>query len=245
MNAATWLEGNIAVAAALAAQSRAVHAVYVQRNKLNRETRRLRKLAEAAQVPFEMASPEFISEHAQGKTHGGVLASVGPRRMLTLADLLAGGTRPFIVMLDGVEDPFNFGQAVRSLYAAGATGLVLPPRNWMTAASVVARASAGASEWMPTAMAESAKAAADFFRAQGLVIAGTAAEKTAVSIYEADLTGPLFLLVGGEKRGITRSFWQQEDLRLTIPYGREFRRSLGVTASTAVIAFEIARQRRA
>ena len=113
----------------------------------------------------------------------------------------------------------------------------------MTDASVVARSSAGAAELRPTAVADSATAAAGFFREQGVIVAGTSAQKTAVSIYDADLTQPLFLLIGGEKRGITRSFWQEDDLRLTIPYGRDFRRSLGVTASTAVFAFEIFRQR--
>ncbi len=243
MDEQTWLEGSIAVSAALIGRSRPIYAVYVQRNKWNRETRRVRELATAADIPVELAEPAFIAERAAGKTHGGVLAAVGPRQMLALSDLLVGEGRPFIVMLDGVEDPFNFGQAVRSLYAAGATGLVLPPRNWLSAAGVVARSSAGASELMPTAVADSAAAAADYFRQQGLLIAGTARE-TAVSIYDADLTQPLFLLIGGEKRGISRSFWQKADLRLTVPYGRAYGRSLGTTASTSALAFEVMRQRR-
>ena len=63
------------------------------------------------------------------------------------------------------------------------------------------------------------------------------------SIYEADLDIPLFLLIGGEKRGITRSFLEQADLRLQIPYGRQFNRSLGAAASAAILGFEIMRQR--
>ncbi|HYO89156.1 MAG TPA: TrmH family RNA methyltransferase, partial [Candidatus Limnocylindrales bacterium] len=140
------------------------------------------------------------------------------------------------------EDPFNFGQAVRALYAAGATGLVVRPRNWMSAAAVVARSSAGASERIPTAVAETAQDAADAFRAHGLLIAVTDITR-AVTIYEADLTVPLFLLVGGEKRGVTRAFADAADLRLTIPHGRDFWMSLGTAEATAVLAFEVMRQR--
>jgi 23S rRNA (guanosine2251-2'-O)-methyltransferase len=92
------------------------------------------------------------------------------------------------------------------------------------------------------AVAETAVAAADFFRKRGLVVACTAVTNSQ-SIYEADLTVPLFLLIGGEKRGITRSFLEQADLRLQIPYGRQFNRSLGAAASAAILGFEIMRQR--
>src|SRR6185369_5507880 len=127
-------------------------------------------------------------------------------------------------------------------YAAGADGLVLRPRNWMSAAGVVARSSAGASELMPTAIAETTQAAADFFRARGLRIA-VAAKDHATALYEADLSGALFLVVGGEKRGVTRSFEDAADIRLSIPYGRRYPHSLGTTAAAAVLAFEIMRQR--
>ncbi len=112
----------------------------------------------------------------------------------------------------------------------------------MTAGGIVARASAGASERLPTAVAESAEQAAQIFRARGLRIA-LAAEQRSISLYEADLSRPLFLLIGGEKRGITRSFADHADLRLRIPYGRPFAQSLGTAAAAAVFAFEIMRQR--
>jgi 23S rRNA (guanosine2251-2'-O)-methyltransferase len=243
----TWLEGMVSVMAALHAGSRPVYTVYIRQDGRQRHDRKLthlRDTAVAAQIPVQWVNEAFISQHSSGSSHGGVLARVGPRHFVTCADLLAGVPRPFIAMLDGIEDPFNFGQAVRALYAAGADGLVLRPRNWLSAAATVARASAGACEWLPTAVAETADDAAAFFRQQGLTIACTSREQ-AVSLYEADLTRPLFVLLGGEKRGITRSFLRQADLRLEIPYGRDnFAQSLGTAAATAVLAFEIMRQRR-
>jgi 23S rRNA (guanosine2251-2'-O)-methyltransferase len=193
-------------------------------------------------VPLERVEDETIAAHASGKTHGGVVALVGPRRFVDLQDLLQASTTPFVVMLDGIEDPFNFGAAVRALYAAGADGLVVRPRNWMSAAGIVARSSAGATEWMPTAVAETVFDAAHQARARGLCVA-CAAKDRAVSIYRTDLAIPLFCVIGGEKRGITRSFADRADLRLRIPYGRRFPRSLGSASAVAVLAFEVMRQR--
>ncbi|MCP5098089.1 MAG: RNA methyltransferase [Chloroflexi bacterium] len=243
MTELTWLEGAISIEAALKAGNRDIHGIYFRQEKRNRRDwrlKRLRKLAEQAGIALKRVDEAFIQTHVSGQSHGGVLAQVGPRRFLSLDELVVG-KRPFIVMLDGVEDPFNFGQSIRSLYAAGVDGVVVRPRNWTTAVSVVTRASAGATEHMPMAIAETADVAAAVFRQHGLTIACTSQE-TAVSLYESDLTQPMFLLLGGEKRGITRSFLSQSDLRIEIPYQRAFTQSLGTTASTAVIAFERMRQ---
>lgn len=236
------LEGFVSVRAALKARSRPIHAIMVRRDKWDRGIAWLEHAARDAGIPVERAEAAAIDAIAQGATHGGVIARVGMRQFVPLGDLGADAGVPFVAMLDGVEDPFNFGQAVRALYAAGAHGLVVRPRNWLSAAGTVARASAGASEWMPTAVAETALDAAAHFRARGLTIACTA-QQGAVSIYEADLSGPLFLVIGGERRGITRSFLDQADLLLEIPYGQAFDQSLGTTGATAVLAFEIMRQR--
>ncbi len=245
MSEMTWLEGLIAVEAAVRAKSRNINAVYLAPGKRGRrDWRRQRFLqsVQAAGIHVERVDVDFIEERAGGKSHGGIIAEVGPRRFVELDALVVGAKRPFVVMLDGIEDPFNFGQAVRALYAAGADGLVVRPRNWLAAAGVVARASAGASELMPMAVAETALDAADFYRGQGLAVACTAVDNSQ-SIYEASLDISLFLLIGGEKRGITRSFMEQADIRLQIPYGRPFNRSLGAAASAAILGFEIMRQR--
>lgn len=237
------LEGLISVDAALRAGSRRIDRLMVIDGVLDREVSRLVREADRRGIPVERTTAEVIDVMAQGKTHGGVLALVGARQFSPLESLVADIRRPFLVMLDGVEDPFNFGQAVRAFYAAGADGLVLRPRNWMSAAGVVARSSAGASELMPTAIADTAQQAAGFFKGKGLKIA-IATKERAVSIYEADLSGALFVVIGGEKRGVTRSFEDAADIRLSIPYGRRYPQSLGTTAAASVLAFEIMRQRR-
>lgn len=238
------LEGLVSVLAALRARSRPIEAIAIRRDKWrDREMLALQRAARAAGVPVEAVGADVLDAHASGRSHGGVLAFAGPRTYVGLAELAEGRDRPFIAMLDGIEDPFNFGYAVRALYAAGADGLVMRPRDWLSAAGVVARASAGASELLPIAVAATALDAAAILRERGLTIACTAREG-AVSLYAARLTVPLFLVIGGERRGITRSFLDRADLLLEIPYGREFAQSLGSAAAATVLAFEIMRQRR-
>ncbi len=236
------LEGAISILAAIDAGTRDVHTVYVDEQRRNRQTARVERIARLSGIRIEQTAAKTIHELTNGQSHGGVAAIVGPRRFATIDQLIEKRESPFIVMLDGIEDPHNFGQAVRALYAAGVDGLVVRSRNWTSAASIVARASAGASERMPMAVAETIEEAADVLRARGLTIACTAKQQ-AIALYEADLTMPLFLIIGGERRGIARSFLAQADLLLEIPYGRVFAQSLGAAAATSVFAFEIMRQR--
>ena len=149
---------------------------------------------------------------------------------------------PFLALLDGVEDPYNFGQALRSLYAAGVDGVILNARDWQSAAGVVARASAGASERLALAKVESIGEAISFAQATGLTVACSEYSRRALSCYEVDLTVPLLLLLGGEKRGIASKWRATADLALRIPYEASGL-SLGTAAATAVLAFETRHQR--
>ncbi len=235
-----WISGMIAVESVLEANSREVKAVYVTHERFDSRIARLNKLARDRRVPIYEQRQDFIDAVAEAKGHGGVAAEVGPRQLTPLAELAPSPTA-VVVMLDGVEDPFNFGQAVRSLYAAGIDGLVVRPRNWLSVGLVV-RASAGATELMATAEVESAESAAEHFRARGFRIAVATTDK-AQPMGTVDLTGPLLLLIGGEKRGITRSFVRAADLRVSIPYGRPFAHALGTATAAAALAFEVLRQR--
>jgi len=256
------LEGQIAIQAALETGSRTVHEVLIRRfqsqsHRQNHTAAKIKKIAQQTGTVvtyldkdrFTKKVRQYQSQSAESNSHGGIMALAGPRHFVSLDRLLEPDQTPFIVMLDGIEDPFNFGHTVRALYAAGMTGLVLRERNWMTATNVVIRASAGATELVTTAVADSVEQAVAFFREQGCAIlcTGMGEDERIVSLYEADLAQPIFLLVGGEKRGVTRSFMAQADQLLQIPYGPQsdnpFKHSLGTTAAAAVLGFEVMRQR--
>ena len=235
------LEGHLSVRAALEGKSRTIHRILVRGGRIGRVVRNIERLAEAAGVPVERVERDEVMQRVTGRTHGGIIAEAGPRRYAGLDALARDGGVPFVAMLDGFEDPFNYGQALRSLYAAGATGVVVAERDWESAAGTVARASAGASERLPLANTDAAEAAAAHMQAAGLRVVCTA-ETGGRPLYEADLTGPLFLVIGGEKRGITRSFLARADLILTIPSARPDAPGLAGSHAAAVIAYERLRQ---
>lgn len=243
MNEYAVIEGLISVASVIESRSREIRAVCIARNKKDKKTLALADAAAGNNIPVVLKDESYINEKACGKTHGGIIAEVGSRRYMPLPELIKGKQKPFIAMLDGIEDPYNFGYAVRALYAAGADGLVVLKRNWMSAANTVARASAGASELIPLAVSESLDDASDTLRREGLTIACTAKDNS-TPVYDADLSCPLFLIIGGEKRGISRSFLDKCDILLQVPYGRTYDMSLAATSAAAVLAFEVMRQRR-
>ncbi|MEM8739283.1 MAG: TrmH family RNA methyltransferase [Planctomycetota bacterium] len=246
-----YLFGAIAVEAALSAGTREVQGVWIDDAMDYRKLEPVRRAAKARRLELVPQTRAELDDRVGDGKHGGVVAQVGPRQFITLDELLnhSGSERSFFVMLDGVEDPHNFGQAVRSLYAAGCHGVVVRPRNWAMAdglaPSIIARASAGTSEFMPMAVADTPDAAAAFFAEKKIAVVAAADTADATALHDADLTGPLFLLVGGEKRGLKRSALQHADLTLHIPYGRPFEHSLGTVAAVSVLSFELARQRAA
>lgn len=245
MAEAIVLEGAISVLAALTAQVRPIDKIYWRHDKPLASFKLIERAATQAGVAVERVNPAVIDAHASGRTHGGIVALAGLRRYLALDELGRGVSNPFIILLDGIEDPFNLGQAIRALHAAGAHGLVMRPRYWRNAEGIIVRASAGASERMPTAVAGDIGTAVDHFAARGLkIVCATAEGKKSATLYEADLRQPLLLVVGGERRGISHRVLNQADLCLRIPYGTGFERTLGAASAVAVLAFEILRQRR-
>lgn len=200
--------------------------------------------AKAAEQGFEieLTTAEEIDSLAIGGSHGGLLAYTSDRTIknITEAEIKEHG---FYVFLQGIEDPYNFGYALRSLYAAGVDGIVLEKRNWMSAAGVVCRASAGASEMLPLFWGEPQEIVQSF-KAKGYTI--VAADKTddAVSVYDTEISFPVLLVVGGEKRGISAAFGALCDKTVMLDYGREFRAALSAASASSIIAFEIFRQNR-
>ena len=188
---------------------------------------------------IEFVSSEQIESIAVGNSHGGMIGFCSDRTIPALSKdtIVPNG---FYVFLEGVEDPYNFGYTVRSLYAAGVDGVVLPPRNWMSAAGVVARASAGCSELMPLFSADSDTVIATF-REHGYQIL-CAGIRDSVSIFDTHFPLPVLLVIGGEKRGISRNILDQADQIVRIDYGRSFRGSLSAASAATVMAFEIFRQ---
>ena len=239
------LEGMTSISALLSAgeeNDRRIERILIDKSKRKSKAAQIGFLTAKSHergFPIEFTDAAAIDALALGNTHGGILAICTPRTIPTLsADVIA--SNGFYVYLDGIEDPYNFGYTLRSLYAAGVDGVILPPRNWMSAAGVVARSSAGASERMPMYVAEG-EAALDLFHEVGYAVL-CAGIRDSVSLYEEQFSYPLLLVVGGEKRGISASLLAKADRIVRIDYGRDFQGSLSAASAATVMAFEIMRQ---
>lgn len=236
---------NAVIKAYGASHSRRIEKVYFDKEKTSSKRREYAFLKESAKsLGFDLVltDSESISSLALGNTHGGVIAECSSREILRLDSLDALPSDGFFVMIEGIEDPYNFGYAIRTLYAAGVSGIILPERNWMSAAGVVCRASAGASELVPSYVA-SAAYACERFKKEGYKVA-CAGIRDSISVFDADMKLPLLLVVGGEKRGISSAVLSLADIIVRIDYGREFKGSLSAASAASVLAYEVFRQNR-
>lgn len=200
----------------------------------------LKAVSEKYGYALEETSAEELDKITLGNSHGGLVAITEERSLPYLSDPEQIAKNGFYAMIEGIEDPYNFGYALRSLYAMGCTGIILGERNWMSAAGVVARSSAGASEMFRIYKAPFLDAA-KLFKTLGYTII-CADERTDNVLGSVPLKLPILLLVGGEKRGISRSLLEYADVAVRIDYGREFRASLSAASATTMFAYEIMRQ---
>ena len=243
----TVFEGMTSIRAVLAADQsfndRKIERVLYDRDRAESHAKELTWLRyRAAELGFTVdeTDSQTLDGMTTGHSHGGIVAVCSDRTFPSLPERLPNGG--FYVLIEGIEDPYNFGYAIRSLYAAGADGLVLTPRNWMQAAGVVCRSSAGASELLPLYTAEPDDVVRKF-RSSGykIVCAGI---RDSVSAWDADLKKPLLLVVGGEKRGISRQMLDAADAIVRLDYGREFQGSLSAASAASILGYEVLRQNR-
>ncbi len=243
------IEGKMSVNAVLHSKYRKVLTLFYDVAKLQRKrnTKQLKSLKQilelvnSKEIQIEPVDYKWFEKHANGKSHGGIAAIVSERTYQKLPELLK--SKPSVIIyLDGIEDPYNLGYTIRSLYAAGIDGIVIKQRSWLDVDATIIKSSAGTSELMPIALVEDLETTANFFKSYNFTIACTAKDK-GQSIYQSDLKPPLFIVIGGEKRGINRTFLDKADLRFTIPYKREFTGSLPLNSAAIIIGFEILRQR--
>lgn len=240
----SWAEGALSVFSVLKFNSRPIEEILLLPTAKIREKAiaRVLKSAREKNIPVRASDEAFFDEVTTGHTHGGIIARVGDRKLTTPEDVFRRA-KGFVFLLCGIEDPFNFGCAVRSFYAAGAGGMILTPRNWLSAAGVVIRSSAGASEALPAAVYDDVNSLAKTAHEYGYRIV-LATEKAAIDLYHADLKKPVFMVVGGEKRGISADLIARADVRFRIPYDSAFSGSLTASAASAVSAFEVMRTNR-
>ena len=237
-------EGMTSISAVINGGYRQIKRVIIDKEKIQSQKRKIDFLKhKSAELGFDISytTSDEIDTMTTGTSHGGIIAECTDRVLPPLC-ALSPKENGFYVMIDGIEDPYNFGYAIRTIYAAGADGIILTERNWMSAAGVVCRSSAGASELLPLHVSDGEEACAHFKKFAYKVVAANI--RDSVSAFDADLKKPVFLIVGGEKRGVSAKVLACADTIVRLDYGREFSGSLSAASAASVLAYEILRQNR-
>jgi len=233
---------------ALRARRRALHRLRLREGDPRPEFAELESLAAAAGVAVEPASAEELARAAgSGVSHQGVVLECGALPELPLAELAGPGAAPrTLVALDGVEDPQNLGAIARVAEAAGAAGLVLTQRRSAPLGPAVARASAGAIEWLPVSRVVNLARALRELQAAGFWVFGAEPE-AGEDLFALDarvVRGSRVVLLGGEGSGLREGVGRVVDHWVKIPMGGRVA-SLNVSTAAAVVLFELARRDRA
>ena len=177
--------------------------------------------------------------------HQGVIALAAAHAYFTVDDILeeaaSRGEAPLIVICDELSDPHNLGAILRSAECAGAHGVIIPKRRSVGLTATVAKASAGAVEYMKVARVTNINTAIAELKDKGVWVFGTAAEGS-IPMYKADLTVPAAIVIGNEGEGLSQLVRKNCDVMVSIPMKGKIS-SLNASAAASILLYEAVRQR--
>ena len=202
-------------------------------------------LAKERHLVLQSISTDKLDMLCGGQRHQGVAAYAAPVDYVELDDILNlakdRGEDPFLILLDELEDPHNLGAILRTADAVGAHGILIPKHRSCPLSSVVAKTSAGAVEYVPVARIGNVSQTLENLKKQGLWVAGADMDGTE-NYYEANLTGPIVLVIGSEGHGVSRLTKEACDFIVKIPMRGKVN-SLNASNAAAILAYEILKQR--
>ena len=201
-------------------------------------------LAKERRIPVMNVEKSAIDRIAEGKAHQGVAAYVSAYAYAELEDIFRvaeeRGEDPFIIILDNLEDPHNLGAIMRTAECAGAHGIIIPKRRACGLTEVVAKASAGAIEYMPCVKVTNIAQTIEELKERGIWVA--ACDMGGTEYYKADLKGKLAVVIGSEGFGISRLVKEKCDFVVSMPMVGRIT-SLNASNAAAVIIYEVRKQR--
>ena len=238
------LEGRNALQEALKS-GRTIDKVFIAAGETDRGLQRLAaqaKDAGAVAVPVDRRKLDAMSTT---RAHQGVIALAAAHVYFSIDDILeeaaSRGETPLIVICDELSDPHNLGAILRSAECAGAHGVIIPKRRSVGLTATVAKASAGAVEYMKVARVTNINSAISELKEKGVWIFVTAAEGS-IPMYKADLTGPTAIVIGNEGDGMSQLVRKNCDVMVHIPMKGKIT-SLNASAAASILLYESVRQR--
>jgi 23S rRNA (guanosine2251-2'-O)-methyltransferase len=240
-----WIGGRRPVAEALTA-GRESHRLLISASaRPSRELRQITDAARRARLPVDRVPADRLTRIAGFDGHQGILLEVTERRWADVGEILAharsGGRVPFVLVLEHLQDPTNFGTLLRSAEAAGVDGVVFPERGAAPLSAAAVKASAGASEHLLIGRLPTIGEAIHELKAAGLRL--VAADQDApASAWASDLSGPVAIVVGSEGSGLSGATRRRCDLLVRFPMAGRVA-SLNAATAGALLLFEVVRQR--
>ena len=205
----------------------------------------IKREAKKSDALIKYVSKERLDEISPTGRHQGVIAVTAAYEYADVDDILKNaedkGEKPFIFLLDGIEDPHNLGAIIRTAHQAGAHGVIIPKNRAVGLTSTVARTSAGALNYIPVAKVTNLSQTIDELKKKNIWF--VCADMDGTVMYDIDLKGAIGLVIGNEGEGVSRLVREKCDFRASIPRKGQID-SLNASVAAGILAYEIVRQNR-
>ena len=224
---------------------RTIECLYVSKGDLEGSIKVALGLAKDKGVVIKEADRRKLDTMCEGLNHQGIVAKVTPFKYCEVNDILEVAEKkeekPFIVILDEIEDPHNLGSIIRTAELCGVHGIIIPKRRNVGVTSTVYKCSAGAIEHMKIAKVTNINATIDMLKEKGIWIYGADIEGKDYS-YNTDFSGPCALIIGSEGKGISNLTLKKCDLLVKIPMVGKIN-SLNASVAGGIMMYEVLKGR--
>jgi 23S rRNA (guanosine2251-2'-O)-methyltransferase len=222
-----------------------IEKIYVVKGELKGSINKIIGMAKDRNIIVQYVDKKKLDQISQGSSHQGVAALVAPYVYYSVDDILQKAeeldTPPFILILDGIEDPHNLGSIIRTAECSGVHGIIIPKRRSAHVTETVYKSSAGAVEHMLIAKVNNISDTIDMLKEKGLWIYG--ADMGGKDYYfDVDLKGAVAIVIGSEGKGISRLVKEKCDFILSIPMAGKIS-SLNASNAASILMYEVVRQR--
>ena len=222
-----------------------INKIFVEKGEKHGSIHKIIAIAKERRIIIVEKEKRQMQEMAQNQNYQGVIAIVPPFEYCEIEDILEEAEKrnedPFVLILDGIEDPHNLGSIIRTAETSGVHGIIIPKRRAAAVNSTVAKTSAGAVEYMKIARVTNISDAIDKLKRAGLWICGTDIN-TEKYYYNQDLTGPIGIVIGNEGSGMSEKVRKNCDFLVKIPMKCKVT-SLNASVSTGIVIYEALKQR--
>ena len=224
-------------------QAGRVRKLFVKKGKKDERLLHLLELAQKKQVPMEEVDDSRLDDMAGGVVHQGIAALLKPYEYADLDQVLADweGKDPILILLDGLEDVRNLGAIVRTAECAGAAGVLLPKHKSPPVTAAAMKTAAGAFAYLPVCQTGNIRQTLEMLKDKGFWVVGADMDGESL-YYEANLKGPLVIVMGAEGKGVSPLTRKLCDFCVRIPMKGKVS-SLNVSVAAALLIYEAAKQR--